>query len=69
MNLHLKVPKQCLGEVYLIPTHEYDDKAMVNNQVKYKKVSQLEHYIQIFQVLNKRTDYRGNEYKCHLCIK
>lgn len=51
LNLHLQYAKQCLGEVYLIPTHEYDDRAMVDNQVKFKKVSRIEHYIQMFQAL------------------
>ncbi len=63
LNLHLKYPKQCLGEVYLIPTHEYDDRATVDNEVKFKKVSQIEHYIQIFQALNRRIDHTKDEYR------
>lgn len=63
LNLHLENPKQCLGEVYLIPTHEYDDGAMVDNRVEFKSVSRIEHYIQMFQALNKRIDYERDEYK------
>ena len=63
LNLHLKYPKQCLGEVYLIPTHEYDDTAMVDNQVEFKRLSRIEHYMSMFQALNRRIDYRANEYK------
>ncbi len=63
LNLHLKYPKQCLGEVYLIPTHEYDDIAMVDNRVEFKKLSRIEYYIQIFQALDNRADYRRDEYK------
>lgn len=63
LNLHLKYPKQCLGEVYLIPTHQYDDTAMLGNRVKFKNVSHIEHYIQMFQALNKRIDYKVDNYK------
>lgn len=63
LNLHLKYPRQCLGEVYLIPTHEYDDKAMIDNQVEFRKLSRIEHYIQMFQALNKRIHHGVDEYK------
>lgn len=63
LNLHSQYPKQCLGEVYLIPTHEYDDRAMVDNQVKFKKVSRIERYIEMFQALNGRIDHTVDAYK------
>ena len=63
LNLHLQYAKQCLGEVYLIPTHEYDDRAMFDNQVKFKKVSRIEHYIEMFQALNRRIDHTIDNYK------
>lgn len=63
LNLHLSYPKQCLGEVYLIPTHEYDDKAMSGNRVVYKKVSKIEDYIRMFQAINNRKNINKDEYK------
>ena len=63
MNLHLKYPKQCLGEVYLIPTHEYDDKPMMNNIVRFKKITKIERYIRWFQAINSRSEPSGNDYK------
>jgi hypothetical protein len=63
LNLHLSYPRQCLGEVYLIPTHEYDDKAMLNNQVVYKSVSKIENYIKMFQAINNRRDTNTDGYK------
>lgn len=63
LNLHLRYPKQCLGEVYLIPTHEYDSDAMKNNKIKYKKLTKLEYYIKKFQYVNSRDYSLGQEYK------
>ena len=63
LNLHLSYPNQCLGEVYLIPTHEYDDKAMLQNRVIYKSVSKIENYIQLFQAINNRRDTNKDEFK------
>lgn len=63
LNLHLSYPRQCLGEVYLIPTHEYDDKAMLHNQVAYRSVSKIEGYIKMFQAINNRRDVEKDGYK------
>jgi hypothetical protein len=63
LNLHLSYPRQCLGEVYLIPTHEYDDKAMLRNQVAYKSASKIESYIKMFQAINNRRDTDKDGYK------
>lgn len=63
LNLHLSYPRQCLGEVYLIPTHEYDDKAMLRNKVVYKSVSKIESYIKMFQAINNRLDNDKDGYK------
>lgn len=63
LNLHLNYPRQCLGEVYLIPTHEYDDRAMLNNQIVYKKISKIEDYIRMFQAINNRRDTDKDGYK------
>ncbi|MEN3190479.1 MAG: hypothetical protein ABDK78_06130 [Atribacterota bacterium] len=63
LNLHLSYPNQCLGEVYLIPTHEYDDKTMLQNRVNYKSVSKIDDYIRMFQAINNRRDINKDEYK------
>jgi len=63
LNLHLSYPNQCLGEVYLIPTHEYDDKAMLQNRVIYKSVSKIDDYIRMFQAINNRRNTNKDEYK------
>ena len=36
---------------------------MVDNQVEFKKVSRIEHYIKMFQAINRRTDSDKDEYK------
>jgi len=43
-----------LGEVYLIPTHEYDDKPMLHNEVQFKGLGKIENYIDMFQQINDR---------------
>lgn len=63
LNLHLNFPKQCLGEVYLIPTHEYDDKAMLSNRVVFKSQSKIENYIRMFQNINDRESDEVDAYK------
>ena len=64
LNLHLRNPRTCLGEVYLIPTHEYDDSSMLTNRIAFKpKPSDLEKYIYSFQAINSRTDHTKDDYK------
>ncbi|NTW89752.1 MAG: restriction endonuclease [Candidatus Moranbacteria bacterium] len=63
LNLHLSYPKQCLGEVYLIPTHEYDDKAMLYGRVSFKSASKIEDYIRMFQAINNRRNTTEDGYK------
>lgn len=63
LNLHLKYPNQCLGEVYLIPTHEYDDKTMLESKVTFKRVSNIEHYVEIFQAISNRVDVKEDQFK------
>jgi hypothetical protein len=63
LNLHLINPNQCLGEVYLIPTHEYDDIAMKENRIAFKRVSDIAGYIKMFQAINKRASTGDNDHK------
>lgn len=55
LNLHLRYPKIVLGEVYLIPLHEYDDDSVKRNEVAFKtKQTNVEKYISFFSSLNNR---------------
>lgn len=63
LNLHLKYPKLCLGEVYLIPTHEYNDQEAMKNRIAFKEPTQVERYINLFQQINNRTNCTKDEYK------
>lgn len=57
LNLHTLNPKLCLGEIYLIPVREYDDAAMKNNNVAFKKAqTNLEKYISFFNFISGRKD-------------
>lgn len=52
-NLHKQYPNLVLGELYLIPLYEYDDKYMKNNEVCFKKKhTNVEKYITFFSALN-----------------
>lgn len=54
-NLHMRYPNIVLGEVYLIPTHEYDDIAVANNEVAFKThQTDIEKYISFFDSINNR---------------
>lgn len=63
LNLHIRAPKMCLAEVYLIPTQEYNDETMKKNKVSFKKTTNLEKYILEFQAINNRSVISGEDYK------
>lgn len=49
LNLRLRLPKLVMGEVYLLPVVEYDDKAMVQNEVRFRPCSvPIEKFIKTF---------------------
>ena len=55
-NLHMRYPKMVLGEVYLIPTHEYDDASVAEHEVAFKPhQTDIEKYISFFNSINNRT--------------
>ena len=55
-NLHMRYPNMVLGEVYLIPIHEYDDEAVKVNQVAFKShQTDVEKYISFFDSINCRS--------------
>lgn len=55
-NLHKRYNEIVLGEVYLIPTHEYDDKLIKDNVVGFKaNHTNIEKYISFFNSINNRS--------------
>lgn len=67
LNLHLRCPQMILGEFYMIPVYEYDDKLAKKNEVGFKSnnkiQSHIEKYIHSFAALNNRKDIHKEEYK------
>lgn len=54
-NLHMRYNEIVLGEVYLIPTHEYDDNLVKENKVGFKtNNTNIEKYISFFNSINNR---------------
>lgn len=54
-NLHRRYPNMVLGEVYLIPLHEYDDELVKNNVIGFKcRQSNIKKYISFFNSINNR---------------
>lgn len=55
VNLHKIYPKMVLGEAYLIPVFEYNDEAMTQNLVEFKRRPiNIGKYISFFSALNLR---------------
>ncbi|MBC8487527.1 MAG: restriction endonuclease [Bacteroidetes bacterium] len=63
-NLHVRCPRMCLGEVYMIAVPEYSSNAFKNNEVVFlDRAGTVEKYIKSFQAVNGRTDTGKDEYK------
>lgn len=62
LNLHLRVPKLVLGEVYLLPLVAYDPKKMKNNQIGWDEKAPIK-YIPAFRELNNRASKDIDDYK------
>ena len=64
LNLHIRCPKMCLGEVYMIPVHEYDKHKAQKKQVAWHgTMSPIENYIKAFSAINMRTGSTDSHYK------
>ena len=62
LNLRLRTPVLCMGEVYLLPLRELDDKAMLNNIVSFKpKKVNIEKFINIFNAFSGRQSVNVEE--------
>jgi len=66
-NLHMRYPDIVLGEVYLIPVHEYDDDLVRNKCVGFRnKQTNIEKYISFFHSINNRPT-GGADYAYERC--
>lgn len=66
-NLHKRYPNAVLGEVYLIPVHEYDDELVKQNSVGFKtRQTNVEKYISFFNSINRRAQ-NGEYYAYERC--
>ena len=66
-NLHMRYKDIVLGEVYLIPTHEYDDVLVRQNRVGFKvNPTNVEKYISFFNSINNRP-LNGENYEYERC--
>lgn len=68
LNLHRRVPKMVLGEVYLISVRELDSAQITRNNPVYSNFTestarQLEKYIKGFSALNLRSGQRDDDFK------
>ena len=67
-NLHQRLKKIVLGEVFLLPIREFDDSFSDNKIVKYRELgtrveSQLSKYIRYFSLINDRRNINDNHHK------
>ena len=68
LNLHLCYADIVLGEVYLIPTCEYDDEMVKEHKVGFKTNHiNLEKYISFFNSISGRTEGNEEPYKYERC--
>lgn len=66
-NLHMRYKDIVLGEVYLIPSHEYDDTLVSQNRVGFKtNPTNVEKYISFFNSINNRP-INGENYEYERC--
>ena len=67
LNLHMRYPNITLGEVYLIPVHEYDDELVKINKVGFRaRQTNIEKYISFFNSINDR-QVDGDDYAYERC--
>jgi len=64
LNLRLRIPNIVMGEVYLLPIEELDQKEMEKNKIKFSNKVAIEKFIKIFYSFSERTDISiENQYK------
>jgi len=58
MNLRLRHPHLIMGEVYMLPVKEYDEQAMKDNKIVFKKkFTNVEKFISIFNGISGRKNH------------
>lgn len=63
-NLHVRCPRMCLGEIYMIAVPEYSSDAFKTNDIVYLvRAGTVEKYVKSFQAINSRTDTNKDDYK------
>jgi hypothetical protein len=67
LNLHLRCPQMVLGEFYMIAVNEYDSNHANNQQVRYRRISNIRTHIQkyllSFSAVNGRKNIASHQYK------
>jgi hypothetical protein len=68
LNLHRRLPKMVIGEVYMIAAREIDNRSVVNRNVVYAPVTSaiaksIETCINGFSALNNRLNQRDDDFK------
>lgn len=64
LNLHMRCPKMCLGEFYMIPVYEYNKHEAQKKKIEWVKyMSPIETYIQAFNAINLRNDIKVDHHK------
>ncbi len=64
LNLHMRCPKMCLGEVYMIPVCEYDTHAAQEKKIAFAdRISSIEKYLLAFDMINLRRSVKDDLYK------
>jgi hypothetical protein len=64
LNLHMRCPKMCLGEVYMIPVYEYNKHRAQGKVIDWvNTMSPIETYIKAFSAINQRSSITDDYYK------
>ncbi|MFX0066831.1 MAG: restriction endonuclease [Candidatus Hermodarchaeota archaeon] len=62
LNLHLRVPKLIMGELYVVPLQAYDPDKAKNYEISFKEKLPLK-YIPAFDFINRRSSENDEPYK------
>jgi hypothetical protein len=64
LNLHMRCPKMCLGEVYMIPVYEYNKHKAQRKEIGFVNAkSPIETYIKAFGAINLRQSLTDEYFK------
>lgn len=64
LNLHMRCPSMCLGEVYMIPVYEYDTIAAQDHRIAFSQsINNLEKYLMAFNAIADRNSVTQDHYK------